>query len=382
VTSSPGSWISATYDVRAPAGEIDSVARALATEQSVEMPLGAITDRRVLDEVVGRVEAITELDPGRYAVTLGLASETVGQLRPPGEPCAGALTAQLVNMLFGNASLLDDVRLVGVELPPDLLAQWPGPGHGIAGLRRLCGAGRRALTCAALKPQGMTATQLAELCGRFARSGIDVIKDDHGLADQAAAPFAARVAACRRAVSEAARHRDHTAQYAPSLVGSPATLAQQARIAREEGVQVVLVAPALIGLPAFAELVAQHLHGMAVIAHPAYSGAARVDPPLLLGRLFRLLGADATIFPNVGGRFAYSAARCRAIAEAARAPWAHVAGCVPVPAGGMTIDRVDELLDGYGDAVMLLIGGALLAAGEGLEAAAERFAARVADRGD
>jgi ribulose-bisphosphate carboxylase large chain len=33
-----------------------------------------------------------------------------------------------------------------------------------------------------------------------------------------------------------------------------------------------------------------------------------------------------------------------------------------VPAGGMTIDRVGEMLDFYGSDVMLLIGGALLEA--------------------
>jgi ribulose-bisphosphate carboxylase large chain len=37
---------------------------------------------------------------------------------------------------------------------------------------------------------------------------------------------------------------------------------------------------------------------------------------------------------------------------------------VPVPAGGMTLARVPEMLDFYGPDVMLLIGGSLLAGGE------------------
>ncbi len=41
-------WINATYEVLAAADEVESVARALATEQSVEMPLDAITDARVV----------------------------------------------------------------------------------------------------------------------------------------------------------------------------------------------------------------------------------------------------------------------------------------------------------------------------------------------
>jgi ribulose-bisphosphate carboxylase large chain len=50
---------------------------------------------------------------------------------------------------------------------------------------------------------------------------------------------------------------------------------------------------------------------------------------------------------------------------------------VPVPAGGMTTDRVREMLDFYGTEVMLLIGGALLEARENLSAATSAFVAEV-----
>ena len=71
------------------------------------------------------------------------------------------------------------------------------------------------------------------------------------------------------------------------------------------------------GLPAFVEL--QVELDIPVIAHPAFAGAGRVAPPLLLGKLFRLFGADATIFPNHGGRFGYSRETCLGIASAAQA---------------------------------------------------------------
>ena len=48
-----------------------------------------------------------------------------------------------------------------------------------------------------LTPQGSTVEHLARLAGTFARAGIDVIKDDHGLANQASSPFAERVPAKR-----------------------------------------------------------------------------------------------------------------------------------------------------------------------------------------
>ena len=55
---------------------------------------------------------------------------------------------------------------------------------------------------------------------------------------------------------------------------------------------------------------------------------------------------------------------------------------VPVPAGGMTLDRVSEMLDFYGQDAMLLIGGGLLTAGEHLTEVTAAFTRRVAQHRD
>jgi ribulose-bisphosphate carboxylase large chain len=52
-----------------------------------------------------------------------------------------------------------------------------------------------------------------------------------------------------------------------------------------------------------------------------------------------------------------------------------------VPAGGLTADRVAELVQFYGHDVMLLIGGSLLAARERLSEEAARFVNEVATHG-
>jgi ribulose-bisphosphate carboxylase large chain len=377
-------WIRATYEVDAASSEIDAVARAIATEQSVEMPLEAIRQASVREEIVGRVVAVEPAGEDQAPVPVAGRGPTAGRFRVGIDLSAatvGADPVQLVNMAFGNSSLQDHVRLVDLELPPSLLAGFGGPRFGIDGLRRLVGLDDqppRALTCAALKPQGMSPGELAELAHTFAAAGIDIVKDDHGLADQGYSPFVERVAACQRAIEAANRATGGSSRYAPSLVGRPAALAERAAIAAAEGVSVVLLAPMLVGVGTFCELVEDHLAGLAVIAHPASAGAARVDPPLLLGALFRLFGADAVIFPNYGGRFAYSAERCRDIADATRRPWATLRPAMPVPAGGMTVERVGELVGYFGVDSMLLVGGALLSAGDALAERSRSFVERVA----
>jgi ribulose-bisphosphate carboxylase large chain len=343
------SRIQAVYRIRAPRDQIAHVARTIALEQSVEVPMEAVRHAYVADEVVARVGGMVEREPGVFDVTIGLAEATTG-----GD------VAQTVNMLFGNSSLHDHVELVDAAFPDSLAARFGGPRFGIAGLRERLGVPDRPLTCAAIKPQGLASSELAQVCETFARGGIDVIKDDHGLADQAYSPFAERAVACQRAVERVARETGRRILYAPSLVGSPKALSERARIVREEGIGMVLLAPALIGMPVFHEFVREHLD-VPILAHPAYAGAARVAPPLLLGKLFRMLGADAVIYPNYGGRFAYSEALCHDLAAVMRGPLHGMPAALPVPAGGMTVERVPELVRCYGRDTMLLIGGSLLA---------------------
>src|SRR5262245_35209333 len=285
--------LQAIYHVRCEAHAIEERARAIAVEQSVEMPLSAVTDDFVRAEIVGRVEAIAEIARGYFEVRISLAAATVGQDG-----------GQLLNMLFGNTSLHDDVTLADVAFPAALVAAFGGPRHGLDELRRRVGAPVRALTCSPLKPQGLPPAKLAELAVRFARGGVDYIKDDHGLADQAYSPFAARlaaVAAALRAVEQGAA----TARYAPSLSGDLDAMRVRLGAARDAGVDTVLIAPMIAGLSNFHRLVREH-PAVAFIAHPSMAGAARIAPAFLLGRLFRMLGADAVVFPNYGGRFGYT----------------------------------------------------------------------------
>jgi ribulose-bisphosphate carboxylase large chain len=359
------SRVTVTYRVAVRPSDVEAVAQAIALEQSVELPATAVHDADVRANVMGRVAAIRPHAEGAFDVDIELAAATMG-----GD------VAQIVNMLFGNSSLHSHVELVDVRFPDALIAALPGPSFGAGGLRDVVGVHDRPLTCAALKPQGLSAERLAGLCETLARAGIDVIKDDHGLADQAYSPFAMRVHACQRAVDRASVETGHRSVYAPSAVGSPRRVAAQARIARDAGARALLLAPSLLGLPAVAELVREDVE-VPVIAHPSFGGATRIAHPLLLGTLYRALGADAVIFPHAGGRFAPPASACRELAERLSAPLGQFPPSLPVPAGGLQLDTLQEVVDFHGRDVMLLVGGSLLADRSRIAERAARFVAAV-----
>jgi ribulose-bisphosphate carboxylase large chain len=330
------------------------------------MPLPAISDERVLKEIAGEVQGIAGLAPGLFEVRIGLSVASLG-----------ADAGQFLNILFGNTSLQEDVTLHDADITDAAAAHFGGPNFGVEGLRKACGAGERALTCTALKPQGLAPEELAGLAFRLAAGGLDFVKDDHGLADQAYSPFEVRVPACAEAVRRANAATGSSTRYVPNISGDFRGVAAQVKLAIEEGVEAVLTEPMIFGLSNFHRLV-RDFPGVAFFAHPAMAGAARIAPPLLLGKLFRLFGADVTIYPNHGGRFSYTPETCKAIAAEARVPWGRIKPCMPSPAGGMTLERVPELLDFYGPDTMLLIGGNLLAAKDRLTEEAAAFAAHVA----
>ena len=76
---------------------------------------------------------------------------------------------------------------------------------------------------------------------------------------------------------------------------------------------------------------------VAFFAHPSLGGAARIAPALLIGTLFRLIGADAVIFPNFGGRFGYTPETCRRWPTTPGGRRDGMRASLPVPAGGMTL---------------------------------------------
>jgi ribulose-bisphosphate carboxylase large chain len=352
----------ATFRIRCPAADVERRAEEVAREQTTELPAGGVLVPGLEEAVVGRVAAIRSMEDLLHEFDVELPGVT-----QDGSP------SQLLNMLFGNVSMHPDISLQDARIPDWLVDRFPGPRFGIEGVRRVTGVGRRAMTCTALKPQGLSAKQLSSLCARFAEAGIDLIKDDHGLADQSCAPFEQRVRVCQQAIDRAAERSGRRSVYAPNLSGSPRTVMNQLELALKLGCRAVMCAPMLLGMPLLADL-ARAAGSAVLIAHPSFSGAGRIAPELLLGRLMRLMGADAVIFPHAGCRFgSWSEETCWRLASRLREPWLDVRASLPVPAGGVDADRASELVRFYGSDVMLLVGGSLYLAGDVLGERAADF---------
>ncbi|MGB8648969.1 MAG: RuBisCO large subunit C-terminal-like domain-containing protein [Anaerolineae bacterium] len=366
-----GERLTAVYRLAGDEAEARARALDICLEQTVELPDALVTQPDIREQIIGRVESLRPVSDQGYEAEISFAVESVG-----------AELSQLVNVLFGNISIKPGVRLERFELPASLAGRYRGPRFGRAGLRAAVQVNDRPLLCTALKPMGLSPRALAALAYQLALGGIDIIKDDHGLADQPFAPFQERVARCAEAVTRANVETGLHCVYAPNVTAPASAILERGAFAHAQGAGALLICPGITGLDAMRELAGDERIALPVLSHPAFQGSfvasreSGISHFCLFGQLNRLAGADAVIFPNYGGRFSFTPGDCRVLVAGTEYEMG-VKPIFPTPAGGMSLERVPEMRTMYGREVILLIGGGLRAHSPDLVANCRYFRALV-----
>lgn len=323
-------------------------------EQTVEFPDDLVPNGVIRDHILGRIESFKQLNAYRFEAVISYAVET-----------SGFELTQLLNIVFGNSSIKPGIRVERLDLPDSLLRAFKGPRFGRDGLRAWLDASHRPLLCTALKPMGLPPKELAYLAYQCALGGIDIIKDDHGLANQSFSPFTERVQRCAEAVAQANRETGLKCIYMPNVTGPANRVIENARFAKQAGAGGLLFSPGLAGLNTMQQLADDDRIGLPIMTHPALQGSFVTSSDdglshfVIFGQIARLAGADATIFPNFGGRFSFSREECASLVEGTAVPMAHVKPIFPTPGGGMSLARVPEMRELYGRDVIFLVGGGL-----------------------
>lgn len=355
----------AVYHVRCDASRVVDLARSIAVEQTVESPdalIGEETERRF----VGRLVSIEPLPDGRFAVTLDYPPEA-----------ADAHLPQILNLVYGNVSLLRSVRLAGLEPCDAVLRSFRGPRFGVEGLRDLLGVRGRPLLGAVIKPRGTAVEALARMAGDFALGGGDLVKDDHNFVSRDLAQFRRHVTLCQQAVTDANARTGGKCLYLCNLSVPAGEIARYVECALGAHVRGVMVAPLALGLDTVRHVAESY--PLVVLAHPSFSGALYqggehgIDPGILLGTFYRMAGVDITIVPAPGGRLASTREECARVVNRLRAPLGSLRRAWAAPAGGLRLDAIPDAIAEFGDDTIFLFGGALLTHGASLERSTSNF---------
>lgn len=327
------------------------MAKSICVEQTVEFPAAHIECDVIQQEIIGRLEEFAPCEGG-YRARISYS-----------EQCATEEFAQFFNVVFGNSSLLAGIVVEDIHLSEEMLTWFPGPKYGAEAMRERLGVYGRPLTFTALKPMGLPSEALADEAYQCALGGVDMIKDDHGLMNQPFSDYKSRVKevcdAVRRGNEEGGSHTI----YIPNLSGRVFDIMDRVKFAEECGAGGIMLSPGLVGYDTM-QYVASHTD-LPVTAHPAMAGcflnkgAGGFECGLIMGLLPRICGADFTVFPNYGGRFALTKRQCLDIVDGCTRAYGEMPSIFPCPSGGMTFEKIEAMREFYGNNVVFLMGGGL-----------------------
>lgn len=347
--------ITATYRVQSAAADVQALARDIAVEQTVEVPEELFAGTRIEEEIVGKVLSIDPISDSEYQFEVKIAYNAA---------LAAGQLPQLLNLVYGNISMKNPIQLVNLELPDSLLRKFRGPKFGVEGIRTLVGVYDRPLLSTVLKPRGTSDEQLAAIATEFALGGGEIVKDDHNLVDDSFDEFRKRVSLCQRAVDDANLQTSRRCLYFPYLSTPIDQLDRYLEFIVHEEITGILISPLLMGLDVVRSV--SERYPLIIMTHPTFTGTYYrndqhgIEIGLMMGTMLRLIGADISVFPNVGGRFKFTYEECESIARRLRSPLGHMRTGFPAPAGGMRFDNIPEMTSHFGADTVFLVGGALL----------------------
>lgn len=353
----------ATYVATRPGRDPDALAAAIALEQSLECPEELLSPA-IREQFAGRVVDVIPEKPEAPAPRYRMEIEYPAT-------AAGRGLSSLIQLLYGNVSFYPRIRLVSVRLPDRLLPGMPAVREGLPGIRRKLRVDGRPLLGCVLKPRGTDTEILARRAGAFAAGGGDFVKDDQNFCHEDFDAFRRRVSACAEAIAHGARQAGKPCLYFPFAGGTGPQIRERLAFIAGLGLPGAVLCGLINGLEHAAELAADS--GLMWMCHPAGAGAFTepadhgIAAPVLLGTLVRLAGADICNFPASGGRVAPREAADEAIIRELTRPVSGRAASLPCLAGGITVAGIGDRAARFGPDCMLLTGGDLMAAGDGLE---------------
>ncbi len=262
--------------------------------------------------------------------------------------------------LFGLGSI-DKVRLLDVIFPESLVRAHQGPRFGIEEARNILGVHDRPLAGTIIKPKvGLNPKDTAEVAGQAVRGGLDLIKDDETLTDQAFCPMTDRVEAVMAELDRVETETGKKAFYAVNVTTGADEILERAEKATDRGANIVMVDVLTAG---FGSLEVLSRNGkVPVHVHRTMHGAMTRDrhhgiSMVAISRLVRLAGGTNLHTGSYLGKMAGDVGELDACRDALREGWYGLRRVFPVASGGLHPGNVSANLDGYGVDCIVQAGG-------------------------
>jgi ribulose-bisphosphate carboxylase large chain len=284
---------------------------------------------------------------------------------------------QLLSSIAGNIygmKAVENLRLLDVGLPEQLVKSFKGPRYGIPGVRELLDVRERPLVGTIIKPKvGLSAREHAEVAFDSWVGGCDIVKDDENLTDQPFNRFEERVVETLDKRDKACSETGEEKVYMPNITAETVEMLRRMEFVRDHAGKYVMLDVVTLGFSAVQTVRNQDL-SLVLHAHRAMHGALTRNKKhgitmLALAKLYRLIGVDQLHIGTAVGKMEGPASEVMNIRDEITLDavgggddwlpqkWYGIKPVFPVCSGGLHAGLVDGLFDLMGGDIIIQAGG-------------------------
>ena len=309
--------------------------------------------------------------------------------------------SQILSAIAGNIygmRVLENLRLLDISFPKDIVEVYKGPKFGIKGIRKLIKVEKRPLLGTIVKPKvGLNEDEHAKVCGDAWSGGLDIVKDDENLTSMTFNKFEKRISETLKVRDKIENETGERKIYMPNITAKLSTMKKRADYVIENGGEYVMVDIITIGFSALQEI-RDYLEdkNLVIHAHRAMHAAFTRNKKhgmtmLALAKLMRLIGMDQLHTGTVVGKMEGPKQEVRDINKVITEAiikgnditmldqdWGKIKPILPVASGGLSPLHAPELIEILGKDVIFQFGGGCHGHPNGTEAGAKAIRQAIA----
>lgn len=274
---------------------------------------------------------------------------------------------QLLSSVAGNVfgmRALKNLRLEDIESPEDFVKRQKGPQFGIEGVRRILKIEKRPLTATVPKPKvGFDADEYAEVAYNAWSGELDFVKDDENLTNQPFIRFEDRLKKVMKIKEKVENESGERKSYLVNITGETNEMIKRAKLVADYGNEYVMIDILTAGWAALETLreVCEDLN-LAIHAHRAMHAAFTRNPKhgislKVITKLARLVGVDNMHVGTGVGKMVGGAKEVKELADVCRNEWFNVKKTFPVSSGGLHPGLIPDVINLFGNDVIVQAGG-------------------------
>lgn len=344
--------------------EMKEVAEAIAAESSI----GTWTETTTMKSYVERLAAkVFEMNGNEIKIAYPLEL-----FEPANMP---NILSSVAGNVFGLKNL-KSLRLNDISLPEKLMKSFRGPKYGIPGIRKILKIKGRPLIGTIIKPKlGLKTEDHAKVAYDAWIGGCDIVKDDENLSSQTFNRFEERLERTFRMKEKAERETGEKKVYMINITAESEEMLRRAKLVENIGNEYAMVDIITTGWSALQTL-RNHDFDLVLHAHRAGHAIFTKDPRngismKVIAKLTRIVGLDQLHVGTAVGKMFETREEVLENCEALKEKMCKFKPVMPVASGGLHPGLAPELIEIFGNDVVIQAGGGIHGHMLGTEAGAK-----------